>query len=82
VITRVPIGQKGEIELKTNNGLTKMATGSDDSEFVEFNSLIVRKELKSKAILKRKEISSPKFGAMMVFDVIGDLKTERPVKMC
>ena len=62
----------------TNNGLTKMATGSDDSEFAEFNSSKVRKEFKERQEkLKRKEISSRKFGRMMVFDIVGDLKTER-----
>ena len=82
VITRAPIGQNGKLELKTNNGLTKMATGSDDSEFAEFNSSKVRKEFKERQEkLKRKEISSRKFGRMMVFDIVGDLKTERPVKM-
>ena len=59
-----------------------MATGSDDSEFVQFNSFKVRKEFKERQEkLKRKEISSRKFGRMMVFDIEGDLKTERPVKM-
>jgi hypothetical protein len=82
VITRAPIGQNGELQLKTNNGLTKMATRSDDSEFAEFNSSKVRKECKERQEkLKRKEISSRKFGRMMVFDIVGDLKTERPVKM-
>ena len=80
-----PIGQKSELQLlqlKTNNGLTKMATGSDDSEFAEFNSSKVRKEFKERQEkLKRKEISSRKFGRMMVFDIEGDLKTQRPVKM-
>ena len=66
----------------TNNGLTKMATGSDDSEFAEFNSSKVSKEFKERQEkLKRKEISSRKFGRMMVFNIVGDLKTERPVKM-
>jgi hypothetical protein len=42
----------------------------------------VRKEFKERQEkLKRKEISSRKFGRMMVFDIVGDLKTERPVKM-
>ena len=54
-----------------------MATGSDDSEFAEFNSSIFFWQEK----LKRKEISLSKFGRMMVFDIVGDLKTERPVKM-
>ena len=55
-----------------------MATGSDDSEFVQFNSFKVRKEFKERQEkLKRKEISSRKFGRMMVFDIEGDLKTER-----
>ncbi len=59
-----------------------MATGSDDSEFAEFNSSKVSKELKKRQEkLKRKEISSRKFGRMMVFNIVGDLKTERPVKM-
>jgi hypothetical protein len=59
-----------------------MATGSDDSEFAEFNSSKVRKEFKERQEkLKRKEISSRKFGRMMVFDIVGDLKTERPVNI-
>ena len=46
-----------------------MATGSDDSEFAEFNSSKVRKEFKERQEkLKRKEISSRKFRRMMVFD--------------
>ena len=59
-----------------------MATGSDDSEFAEFNSSKVSKEFRERQEkLKRKEISSRKFRRMMVFDIVGDLKTERPVKM-
>jgi hypothetical protein len=59
-----------------------MVTGSDDSEFAQFNSSEVRKEFKERQEkLKRKEISSRKFGRMVVFDIEGDLKTERPVKM-
>ncbi len=56
-----------------------MATGSDDdSEFAEFNSSKVRKEFKERQEkFKRKEISSRKFGRMMVFDIVGDLKKER-----
>ena len=55
-----------------------MASGSDDSEFAEFNSSKARKEFKERQEkLKRKEISSRKFGRMMVFDIVGDLKTER-----
>ena len=62
----------------TNNGLIKMATGSDDSEFAEFNSSEVSKEFKERQEkLKRKEISSRKFGRMMMFNIVGDLKTER-----
>jgi hypothetical protein len=61
VITRALIGQKGELELKTKYGLRKMATGSDESEFAEFNSSQVRKELKSdRQKLKRKETFSGK----------------------
>ena len=59
-----------------------MATSSDDSEFGEFNSSKIRKEFKERQEkLKRKRISSRKFGRIMVFDIVGDLKTERPVKM-
>ena len=59
-----------------------MATRSDDSEFAEFNSSKVRKECKERQEkLKRKEISSRKFGRIMVFDIVGDLKTKRSVKM-
>ena len=80
-----PIGQKSELQLlqlKTNNGLTKMATGSDDSKFAEFNSSKIPKEFKERQEkLKRKEISSRKFRRMMVFDIVGDQKTERRVKM-
>ena len=55
-----------------------MATGSDDSEFAEFNSSKVRKEFKERQEkLKRKEISSRKFGRMMVFDIVGDLYKDR-----
>ena len=78
VITRAPIGQNGELKLKTNDGFTKMASGSDDSEFAEFNSSKARKEFKERQEkLKRKEISSRKFGRMMVFDIVGDLYKDR-----
>ena len=41
----------------------------------------VRKEFKERQEkLKRKEISSRKHRRMMVFDIVGDLKTERPVE--
>ena len=54
-----------------------MATGSDDSEFAEFNSSKVSKEFKERQEkLKRKEISSRKFGRMMVFDIVGDLNSK------
>ena len=56
-------------------GLTKMTTGSDDGEFAEFNSSKVHKEFKERQEkLKKKEICSRKFGRMMVFDIVGDLK--------
>ena len=47
------------------------------------NSILLKlvKNSKRQEKLKRKEISSRKFGRMMVLDIVGDLKTVRPVKM-